>query len=442
MEEESGQVYYLSRQPQVKITKRSQLVGYHSKGRYTEMSLETLNFGKKRRLNKYSLESKDLFENPDSCLESDKKMKKDFPCPIDEALEASNYENDNINSKDANASNSQAQNFVQWRDSSMMVEQIDMPNERDSTSMVEKIDMTKVRDSCSLVEQIDMPRERDSTSIVEKIDMPKDKYSSSNVEQIDMTKEKRFSGGTKFKDNQKKEAQLNSERLKLENAVSRLTLNTDAKVIDHKKALLETAKVLNDRRRRLDHVDLADFNFDSLKAKIQVTKNYEELLIVLNTNSLIEKSLSSLAQSKILEQLLKISSLPENPLKEFPMDINKNHYEEVIHFALNHAPDVLDLILKLSTKNETPVSPTEVVRCAYMFSSLASTVNRKNNALKKMKSVSIKTQGTTNVGLDDLANVGVVETSRNFRKVRDFLASINDMVLKSYAQNSVPQVQG
>ena len=241
MEDESGQVFYLSRQPQVMITKRSQLVGYHSKGRYTEMSLETLHFGKRRRLNKYSSESRDLFEPPNSnldSLESDQKVEEDFSWPINEerdllsspVVEASNHENDINYSEDIDASNSLVQEPLLRMDSSSM------------------------------------------------------------EEHIDLTKEKRCGEGNMSRDNGKKEAQLNSERLKLENAVARLTLNNDSKVIDHKTALIETAKVLNDRRRKLDHVDLADFNLESLKAKVETTKNYDELLMVLNANSLIQKS--------------------------------------------------------------------------------------------------------------------------------------------------------
>ena len=108
--------------------------------------------------------------------------------------------------------------------------------------------------------------------------------------------------------------------------------------------------------------------------------------------------ISDLEQSKIFEQLLRISTMPENPLSDFPLDINSNPYSKIVNFALEHAPDVMRLILKLSTKNEAPINETDVIRLGYMFSSLASTVSSKNNALKKMKSVSSKNNGLTNSG--------------------------------------------
>ena len=60
--------------------------------------------------------------------------------------------------------------------------------------------------------------------------------------------------------------------------------------------------------------------------------------------------------------------------------------------------------------------------------------------MKKTKSVTTKNHGLTNDGFDILANVGVLETSRTFRNDRDFLASLSNNILLSYAQRSVPQV--
>ena len=52
-EDDSGQVYFLTRHPQVKITKRCTLEEFHRKGRYWEMKLEDLDFGKKKRMKKF-----------------------------------------------------------------------------------------------------------------------------------------------------------------------------------------------------------------------------------------------------------------------------------------------------------------------------------------------------------------------------------------------------
>ena len=51
----SGRYYYLTRQPQVKITKKFQLESYHKAGRYKEMRLDRLDFGIKQRRKNFSV---------------------------------------------------------------------------------------------------------------------------------------------------------------------------------------------------------------------------------------------------------------------------------------------------------------------------------------------------------------------------------------------------
>ena len=55
--EDNGRFYYLTRHPQVKIARRSQLESYHLRGKYLEMRLADLNFGTVTRAKKYSKEN-------------------------------------------------------------------------------------------------------------------------------------------------------------------------------------------------------------------------------------------------------------------------------------------------------------------------------------------------------------------------------------------------
>ena len=237
----------------------------------------------------------------------------------------------------------------------------------------------------------------------------------------------------------KKDLKLENERRKLEKAVQKLTLNKTEE-IDHQKDLEDSAKLLNAARSTFDRTDVEIENFSSLRAKLASSRNIQDILGTIRSCPELQFTLSEMEQSKILEQLLRVSSMSDNPLLEFPLDINTNHYAETIAFALKHAPNVLQLILKLSTKNEKPIVESDVVKLAVMFSSLASTVSSKNNALKKVKSISTKNNGLTNAGLDFLSQVGIFESSRTWRNDRDFLASISDSLLLSYARFSVPQV--
>ena len=51
----SGKFYYLTRPPHVKIVLKSQLEDYHKRGRYHEMLVSNLDFGRKTRVKKYEV---------------------------------------------------------------------------------------------------------------------------------------------------------------------------------------------------------------------------------------------------------------------------------------------------------------------------------------------------------------------------------------------------
>ena len=387
-EDESGQVYYLTRHPQVKITKRCTLEEYHRKGRYWEMKLEDLDFGRKKRTKKFAY------------TEYTKKSKQ--------------------NNKPVNNPSEVVEQLPQLLEPEYELENKEELEYEANINMIVDNDGTNIA-----IKQVEQP-DRDWKQ-VSFADMNNVLMSENGVEEVGEVSEERV----------KKEMILRAERKKLESAVKKLTIN-DETPVNHKQALLDTVKLLNKKRMKSEDVDLAEMKI--LKKKVDASTSIDDLILVLTGSPLIKEKLSSVAHSKILEQMLSITSLPNNPLTHFPLDINKNHYAEIMNFALDHAPDVVELILKLLTKNEDPLLEDDVVRCAYTFSSLACSVSRQNNALKKTKSISTKTNGITNSGLDILAHVGMFETSRSFRNDRDYLASINDDILKANARKNVPQI--
>ena len=237
----------------------------------------------------------------------------------------------------------------------------------------------------------------------------------------------------------KRDLKLESEKEKLASAVRKLTLNPYRKV-DHEGDLINSAKILNHARNKLGSADLETVAFERFKANIMEAKDTEDVLLSLKAFPELQIQMSELEQSKLLEQLLRISSLPNNPLTSFPFDINFNHYSDIVTFGLKHAPDVMDFVVKICVKNEAPIEIADVIRVAYMFSSLACAASGKNNAMKKTKSVSTKTNGLTNAGLDVLAHAGIFETSRSWRNDRDLLASLSEEILKAHAKFFVPQI--
>ena len=208
----------------------------------------------------------------------------------------------------------------------------------------------------------------------------------------------------------------------MDDAVSKLTINKDSKV-DHKKELLEVAKLLNIVRKK----DASEnVNFEQIHNEVTECKDFESLLKVLQKNEDVRSSFSRLEQMSLFESLLGIGHSHVNgPLKIFPPDINRNLYADIIRFSLENCQGVVSLLLNLIVDREKPVTEFNVIEIAYMFSYLAHSVNRKNDAVTKVKTILLKQEGLNNDGLDICSALGVTETGRTYRKLRDFLAGIS-----------------
>ena len=399
--DESGLAYYLTRHPEVKISRRSQLENFHKKVRYMEMNLEDLDFGTKRRLKKYSFTEKSSVKRqklPDINLQSNRSLG-DVGGDVQVRSEVNVVESE---TDEMRAEEHLEENGPTFPGESLKVDQ--------NWQWRSGIDSKEIEDGEGVDEE--------------------------EVEDIEDSENKILTVSSTEKKNK---AHLESEKIKLEKAVKKLTLNRD-EAVDHNEALLDAANKLNKMRKSLGNQDLSKLDLDSIKSEILAAQTAEELVLSLKNSSELQILISNIVQSKILEQLMSISSINENPLNDFPMNINRNHYKDIIDFALTHAPDALGFVLKIATKNEAPIAAQDVIRCAFMFSTLACSVSRLNNALKKTKSVSTKSNGLTNTGLDVLALLGIFETSRTYRNNRDLLASISDLVLMSYAHCAAVQI--
>ena len=230
---------------------------------------------------------------------------------------------------------------------------------------------------------------------------------------------------------------LEIEQAKLADAIAKLTIDPTRKV-HHKSVLEAAAKRLHEARSKNSDVEDTP-NITEVKRMIEDCETEDDVLKVLWMNPHFQSRFSSLFSSKLLEQLISIEALSSNPLRSFPVDVNSNVYADIINFALDNASDVIMLLLTLTRKHETPISTKDVVELAFSFSTLAESASSQNKALKKIKSISMKSSGLTNSGLDSLASVGAAETSRTFRNDRDLLASISEEIVRQYARKYTPQ---
>ena len=101
---------------------------------------------------------------------------------------------------------------------------------------------------------------------------------------------------------------------------------------------------------------------------------------------------------------------------------------------------MLSLLVNLTIRKEIPIMENQVLSLSSLFSTLASAVSKKNNALQKTKTAAAKTNCLTNTGVDDFSKLGFLESSRSYQRDKEFLAAISEDILKRYAQTSVPQI--
>ena len=128
---------------------------------------------------------------------------------------------------------------------------------------------------------------------------------------------------------QRRKAFLESEQVKLEEAVKKLTINNRNKV-DHREALADAAKNLNVARKTVAEED--EVNLEHLKARVSSSSTPEEFLKIVSRSIELQRIITNIEHSKILEQLMSISKMPDNPIKDFPLDINRNHYCDIINY--------------------------------------------------------------------------------------------------------------
>ena len=160
---------------------------------------------------------------------------------------------------------------------------------------------------------------------------------------------------------------LTREKEKISLAVAKLTIDAD-KGIDHRDALEQAAIKLNNARLSKSKEVL---DVDSFKNATKGCRNGDEISKIIWKNCYFQERFSHLFTSKLLEELVSLGSLVNNPLKQFPVDINRNIYADIMNFAMENAEDVMLLLTFLTKKYENPIGVKEVIQLAYLFSALA-----------------------------------------------------------------------
>lgn len=189
---------------------------------------------------------------------------------------------------------------------------------------------------------------------------------------------------------------LEREQIRLADAVKKLTIDPE-KQVDHNVELESAARKISEARASNRGRD-EGFDVQRFKVMLSDCENVDDMTKLIWKNPYFQRKFSHLFTSKLVEQLMAVSSANKSPLKSFPVDINRIVYSDVMHFALENAKDVMLLLTTLTKKNENPISTKDVIDLAYRFTALAEGACPQNNTMKKLKSLCLRNSGLTNTG--------------------------------------------
>ena len=148
------------------------------------------------------------------------------------------------------------------------------------------------------------------------------------------------------------------------------------------KLLKETAAQLDTLRLQLDGPQCDEARLTELRRQLSSANSLEEMVLLIGSSPEGRQAMSRVVQDYCLQELLTLSSVEgERPLVDWPNNLNKNWFCEVVSFAANYSPITLDLLLRLTVKETASnVQPRHVLNIATVFSQIAMMVDQKNNS--------------------------------------------------------------
>ena len=208
------------------------------------------------------------------------------------------------------------------------------------------------------------------------------------------------------------------------------------------KILEETAAQLDTMRLQLAQPDIDEAQLAVLRHNLSTASSLDDMVLAIGNSPEGRQTMAKVVQEHCLQELLTLSAVEgDRPLLDWPNNLNKNWFSEIVRFAADHSPITLSFLLRLTVKETTSnVQPRHVLSISTVFAQLAMMVDKKNNALAKINTLQLKLHGCTDAGIDALTLIGLAQCSRNLRKDRDVLAEVQDRLLMLESQKRPTQI--
>ena len=212
--------------------------------------------------------------------------------------------------------------------------------------------------------------------------------------------------------------------------------------LDHEKTLKDTASMLETLRFETNSPEIDASKFERLQQDLSAAGDVKSLVSILGTCDKAAQEMIKLSERKCFEELMTLSSVEGPlPLADWPIDMSKNWYSEVVHFAAQHSPTTLSLLLKLIVSDpSSSIRPEHILTPASIYAQIGKEVDRKNNALDIIQALSLKMDGLSDQGLDGQAKIGLSSQARTLRYKRDQLAEVQTPMIVEESRKLPSQV--
>jgi hypothetical protein len=211
---------------------------------------------------------------------------------------------------------------------------------------------------------------------------------------------------------------------------TKLLENDPINPVNHELELEKASEII---RKVLENSDNLQANFDvkNLREELTNTVSNGEFMETLKSNKDMYAYFSDVMKAKLLSEIINLPLDSSSPLVGWPTNVRENIYCEIVKLADSKAKEVLSVICSVILPKNQPVSKDDVIRVADIFSTLAHTVSRKQNALAKLKSIVLQTEGLSTSGLDRLARLKGTESSTTLSRGRHLLVELGESSFQS-----------
>ena len=212
-------------------------------------------------------------------------------------------------------------------------------------------------------------------------------------------------------------------------ATKRLQLDTENPV-DHDAELKTASEILRHVMESSSNLETLS-DLEGLKESLGKARTDEDFIEILKSNVQVYDYFSKVMKAKLLSEMINLPLNPSSPLVGWPVNINENVYVEVIKLANAKASEVLSFICSVILPKDQQIGNEDVIRVADLFSTLAHTVSKNQNALAKLKSIVLQSEGLSASGLDRSARLKGTESSSSLSRGRHLMVDLCESSFKS-----------